>query len=181
MWEKQLLCFLPPPYEAIEIRHAEQKNREDRRFRKDLQKKKAKAETSKALSRGGKKPYVFVAKWQIGGDCTWRFKLRGAHKNHLVPPKRIQHKLPKYARGRKEGKSVKHVEGFFLQIQTLLCLYLLSRKERRLPSPVKAMASILHQYLHEHLQHAPEELICNPDQHREQHHQISMPPFMNRC
>lgn len=52
--------FFPPPCEATEIHHVEQKNRDDRR--KDLQKKKAKAETCKPLTKKRDETRYFAAK-----------------------------------------------------------------------------------------------------------------------
>lgn len=69
MWEKYLLCFLPPPYEAIEIHHAEQNKGDDRR--KGLTKEESKSRDTQSSEQKRDETRYFAAKGQIGEDSAW--------------------------------------------------------------------------------------------------------------
>lgn len=77
MWKKYLLCFLPPPYEAIEIHHAEQNNGDDRR--KGLTKEESKSRDTQSSEQKRDETRYFAAKRADWRGLCLGFKLRDAH------------------------------------------------------------------------------------------------------
>lgn len=176
MWEKYLLCFLPPPYEAIEIHHAEQNNGDDRR--KGLTKEESKSRDTQSSEQKRDETRYFAAKGQIGEDSAWGSNYEMHMQKALVPPKRVH-----WAKTcpMKEGGEVNETHERFLPVDPDSPVPLSAKQKRGMA--VESWKQWQAQCISLCMNSCS--IFCRnffaTQISREQHNQISTPPFMNRC
>lgn len=176
MWEKYLLYFLPPPYEAIGIHHAEQNNGDDRR--KGLTKEESKSRDTQSSEHKRDETRYFAAKGQIGEDSAWGSNYEMHMQKALVLPKRIH-----WAKTcpMKEGGEVNEMHERFLPVDPDSPVPLSAKQKRGMA--VESWKQWQAQCINLCMNSCS--IFCRnffaTQISREQHNQISTPPFMNRC